>query len=255
MEGKSVKFTILGSGSAVPFEGRASSSYFVETEHTNILLDCGFQCVDRLYSIGKSLDSVDYIFLSHKHPDHFIGLIHLFFALRSPYYERKSPICIFGFKDIEKYFEQFRGILGKWIEPGVPVNFFPNENNSVSSWTNISDLLSFRTFSTMHTDESVGVSLVVNERKIVYTSDTEFFEGLADEFSYADLAVVDCASGEGSGLRGHMDFRQGIFLAEQAGVKKLLFSHFYPDSINFDLSRFDTDIEFYKARDCMSIFL
>ncbi len=254
MNGESVKFTVLGSGSAVPFEGRASSSYLIETGRTNILLDCGFQCVDRLYDIGKSLDSIDYMFLSHKHPDHFIGIIHLFFALRSPYYDKKTPLYIFGFKGVESYIEQFRGVLGKWIDPGAPVNFLSNED-ATPSWQNVDDLFEYKTFPTMHTDESVGVSVVVNNRKIVYTSDTEFFEGLVEEFSDADLVVVDCASGKDFEVKGHMDFTQGLFSAEQAGVKTLLFTHFYPDSINFDLSMFDTHVKFYKARDCMSIFL
>lgn len=248
MKGKSIKFTVLGSGSAVPFENRASSSYLLQTGEGKILLDCGFECVSRLKDVSVELDELDGIFISHKHPDHFMGIIHMLFALKSPFYNRQRPLDIFGFPGIKQYFESFRKILGKWIEPGFDVRFFDTTELNVADCN-----LGF--FQTMHSDESMGICIIVDDKKIVYTSDTEYSDSCVDYLQDAELAVVDCAASAELPVDGHMDYKEGLRLAEKAGVKRLLFSHFYPNSVNFDLSSLETDIEFYKARDFMSLYL
>lgn len=65
-----LRFTILGSGSS-------GNCAFLETEHTALLVDAGFsarQIELRLASIGRSLNDVRAIFLTHEHGDHVCGL-------------------------------------------------------------------------------------------------------------------------------------------------------------------------------------
>ncbi|WP_303700999.1 MBL fold metallo-hydrolase [Flexistipes sinusarabici] len=248
MKGKSIKFTILGSGSAVPFENRASASYLLETYGGKFLLDCGFECVGRLSAAGFDPDELNGIFISHKHPDHFMGLIHLLFALKSPFYNREIPLYIAGFKGIEEYFNSFKKILGKWVEPGFDVRFSDKDELDIAD-------CNFQLFPTIHSEESTGVCIIVDDKKIVYTSDTEYSDSYIDYLRNAELAVVDCAASTELPVEGHMNYREGLDMAGKAGVKRLVFSHFYPNSADFDLNRLDTDVEFYKARDLMSLYL
>jgi len=248
MKGKSIKFTILGSGSAVPFENRASASYLLETDSGKFLLDCGFECVGRLSAAGIDPGELSGIFISHKHPDHFMGLIHLLFALKSPFYNREKPLYITGFKGIEEYFNSFKKILGKWLDPGFQVSF------SDKGEVDIADC-NFHLFPTIHSEESTGVYIIVGDKKIVYTSDTEYSDSYIDYLRNAELAVVDCAASTALPVDGHMNFKEGLDLAEKAGVRRLVFSHFYPNSADFDLNRLDTTVEFYKAKDFMSLYL
>lgn len=71
MEGNlSIKLTILGSGS----DGNCS---YIETPQTRFLVDAGFsgrQIAQRLASIGRSIDDIDAVFLTHEHTDHVCGL-------------------------------------------------------------------------------------------------------------------------------------------------------------------------------------
>lgn len=248
MEGKSVKFTILGSGSAVPFENRASASYLLETADGKFLLDCGFECVSRLSAAGIDPSELSGIFISHRHPDHFMGLIHLLFALKSPFYNRQKHLDIVGFKGIEEYFNGFKKILGKWLEPGFAIRFFDKEEIDIAD-------CNFQLFSTIHSEKSVGVVIIVDDKRIVYTSDTEYSDSYIEYLRGAELAVVDCAASTDFPVEGHMNYKEGLNVAEKAGVKRLVFSHFYPNSADFDLSRLSTNVEFYKARDMMSLYL
>src|ERR1051325_10924608 len=65
-----VQFTVLGSGSS-------GNCAYLETDKTRILVDAGFsgkQIVSRLASIGRAVEQVDAILLTHEHTDHTAGL-------------------------------------------------------------------------------------------------------------------------------------------------------------------------------------
>lgn len=65
-----IQVTVLGSGSA-------GNCTFIETEHTAVLVDAGLsgrQIAQRLATIGRQLDDVDAILVTHEHSDHVRGL-------------------------------------------------------------------------------------------------------------------------------------------------------------------------------------
>jgi phosphoribosyl 1,2-cyclic phosphodiesterase len=69
----SVKFTILGSGSA-------GNCAYLETENTRVLIDAGFsprQIRLRLAAIGRTPENLSAILLTHEHSDHISGLLGL----------------------------------------------------------------------------------------------------------------------------------------------------------------------------------
>ena len=69
----SVKFTILGSGSA-------GNCAYVETPEARILVDAGFsplQIRKRLATIGRTPENLSAILITHEHSDHIAGLLGL----------------------------------------------------------------------------------------------------------------------------------------------------------------------------------
>lgn len=80
--GVSVSFTILGSGSA-------GNCAYLETRHTRLLLDAGFsgrQIRARLESIGRKVEDLDGILVTHEHSDHITGIKGLSRSLEIPIY-------------------------------------------------------------------------------------------------------------------------------------------------------------------------
>ncbi len=78
----SVKFTILGSGSA-------GNSAYVETDEARVLVDAGFsprQIRKRLASLGRTPEKLTAILLTHEHSDHIAGLLGLAGQLQIPVY-------------------------------------------------------------------------------------------------------------------------------------------------------------------------
>ena len=62
-----IKFSILGSGSK-------GNAIFINIDGRNILIDCGFtkkEMNSRLSTLGRSMDDIDFIFITHNHKDHY----------------------------------------------------------------------------------------------------------------------------------------------------------------------------------------
>jgi phosphoribosyl 1,2-cyclic phosphodiesterase len=65
-----IQFTVLGSGSG-------GNCAFLETPRTKLLIDAGFsgrQIAARLAGIGRAMEEIDAIILTHEHTDHTAGL-------------------------------------------------------------------------------------------------------------------------------------------------------------------------------------
>jgi phosphoribosyl 1,2-cyclic phosphodiesterase len=93
----SVKFTILGSGSA-------GNCAYLETSEARILVDAGFstrQIRKRLESIGRVPENLSAILLTHEHSDHISGLLGLADKCHIPVYCNRGTQdgTIWAFKD------------------------------------------------------------------------------------------------------------------------------------------------------------
>lgn len=78
----SVKFTILGSGSA-------GNCAYLETDNSRVLVDAGFsprQIRQRLAAIGRTPENLSAILITHEHSDHISGLFGLAWKLKIPIY-------------------------------------------------------------------------------------------------------------------------------------------------------------------------
>lgn len=114
---------MLGSGGSVPLPERGLSSLFVHFGNIAMLIDCGEGTQVSAKKIGINLGSLDYVFLTHLHYDHVLGLPGLLASLDNP--DRKNPVVIFGpvgvkravenmlyagrFKNLKMQFHEFRG--------------------------------------------------------------------------------------------------------------------------------------------------
>jgi len=240
--------TILGSGSAIQFEKRASASFLLETGGKKIVLDAGFYLLDRLERAGVMADEIDAVYISHKHPDHFIGLIHLLFALKNQYYKPKEELLIFGFKGLKEWFGKFQQIMGRWVTPDTRLIFCDDTEGE-------NDYFQWEIFKTEHSPESTGIIIKAENRKILYTGDTEYFEKLPIYAKGCDLMIAECGSGNDCINRGHMNMNDLKMIAESSTVKLILATHIYPETDQAVKSLFHNDTEIRLTDDLHKISL
>ncbi len=70
----SFSIKILGSNSAIPAYGRNHSSQLLSVHNHRYLIDCGEGTQLRLLKYRLKISKIDYIFISHLHGDHYLGL-------------------------------------------------------------------------------------------------------------------------------------------------------------------------------------
>lgn len=90
----SFSVTILGSGGAMPSNGRFPSSQLIRIGSESMLVDCGESAQMQLIQAGVNLHKISAIFISHLHGDHYLGLMGLLFTMHLT--RRTGKLMLFG---------------------------------------------------------------------------------------------------------------------------------------------------------------
>lgn len=244
---------ILGSGTCIPNKRRGSSGYYLEINDKKILLDCGNGTTWKLEHIGVSFTDIDYIFITHFHPDHTSDLIPFLFANKYSYDRRRDKdLYIWGGKGINDFIESLNLIYNDWLKPE---KLFVNE--ITDSKIQFNDFC-VEVLNSLHTDNSLIYKITSAEYTLVYTGDTDYFKGLEEISRHADLLLIECSSVDNKKIKGHLTPSEIIKLARISNPKKIVLTHFYPDCDDFDIVKqiqSEVDSEVIKAEDLKVIYL
>ena len=185
---------ILGSGTSVPLAERASPSIAISLEGHLILMDIGPGTVRQLAVAGLKYQDIDYIVISHFHPDHTADLIHFFFATRyPPVLEERKPFTIVAPKGFDQFLELLKKPYGRWLD--LPERLMSTEELK----TGENDSREFDGFTihsapVNHTPQSLGFRIEDNSGKsITYSGDTGYCEGIVELARDADLLILECS--------------------------------------------------------------
>jgi ribonuclease Z len=86
--------TILGSNSATPAFNRNPTSQLLRIGQEQLLIDCGEGTQMRLLALKQRASRIRYIFISHLHGDHYLGLVGLLSSLHLN--GREEDMHLFG---------------------------------------------------------------------------------------------------------------------------------------------------------------
>src|SRR5215472_5951364 len=90
-----MQVTFLGSGDAFGSGGRFNTCFLVEAQQGTFLVDCGASSLVAIRKSGFNPNTIETVFISHLHGDHFGGLP--FLILDAQFYSRRTtPLTIVG---------------------------------------------------------------------------------------------------------------------------------------------------------------
>lgn len=230
-----MEIIILGSGTTVPHPQRASPSIAIFIEDQFLLMDIGPGTVRQLASAGLKHQDIDYICISHFHPDHTADLIHFIFATRHPpILKKRKPFTIIGPKGFNQFLALLRRPYGNWLD--LPAGLMKIEELK----TGEKDKKEFDNFSIIsaplnHSPDSIGIRIEDNSgRVLVYSGDTAYCEEIVDLATGADLLILESSFPDGQEIAGHLTPSQAGDIATRSEVKRLLLTHFYPECLRSD---------------------
>lgn len=216
-----MQLTVLGCYGPYPPAGGACSGYLVRENGFNLLIDCGNGVMSRLQN-HLEFWQLDAVILSHLHADHYSDTMIMRYGLEIAFSKglRSKPLPLYA--------------------PPEPVSEFerlPYKNAyAVSSLAEGGEWrlgpFTIKTMAGIHAVPSLAFCIQSPSGTLVYSGDTEYYEGLAEFASGADILLCEANYQEAdirNGLPNHLSSAQAAQIATAAGVKKLLLTHHHPE--------------------------
>jgi len=222
------RFTVLGSGTLLPDDGRRSPAHLLEGPGLRALLDCGSGTLHGLERHGVDWRGLTHLVFSHYHADHIGDLAPLLFALKHGIRpERREPLTILGPAGLRDVLDGLGTAFGDWVEdPGFPLRV--RELGREGSWEAGEGEIRLRLHPTPHTETSVAQRWEIGGRVVGYTGDTGPEPGLGSFFAGADLLVAECSVPDDSAMETHLTPSDVAELARAAQPGLLVLTHAYP---------------------------
>jgi ribonuclease BN (tRNA processing enzyme) len=235
--GSPLELIVLGSGTGVPSLRRASPSLLVTVAGgPRILLDLGPGALRQLLAAGLTADLIDYILLSHLHPDHCTDVAAFLFATKyAGFPPRSTPCLVVGRRGLAEFYRHMLATWGRWVEPERgQVALLEVEPGEVPLPAGTPFRASCAAAN--HTPQSLAWRIEAGGRSLVYTGDTDYSEAVVGLARGADLLVAECSFPEGRKVEGHLTPRLAARMAREADARRLLLTHFYPPADEVDVA-------------------
>jgi ribonuclease BN (tRNA processing enzyme) len=234
------KITTLGSGTFFVDKNVSASAFLVEVDSKKILIDCGPGTLIKLSEAGYEPSDIDYVFITHLHPDHVSDLFPLFMNYMLD--------DAFGDEPIDKY-PVFYGpdILEKYMRDYSHLTQLHAYDHSEKLEIRKYDLefelgdLKVKTYDVVHKPfgvdtEGYALRFEYGDKVLAFSGDSADCPGVRDVCKDADLFICDCSfpkSRERDDI--HMNTAEIGEISEAGGVKEVMLDHFYPHFSDTDL--------------------
>lgn len=219
--------------------GSASSSKFLQTSYelaegkTRLNIDFGNGAFYRRCQyegdVIKVLDSIKHLFITHGHADHIVDLARHMVAWRyTPGYEPIRPTHLYGTAET---FEHVKHLLdGMGINEVFQEAYKLHEFDIGDSFA-IDDFV-IETYPAQHIPGSCAVKVTTKEqRKIMFTGDTSWFEALPEQCIDNDLLIAEASFIDVEHIM-HLNLNEISSLAKLSNPKAMLLVHLYPELEN-----------------------
>jgi ribonuclease BN (tRNA processing enzyme) len=231
-----MEIIILGSGTTVPLAESASPSIALFIGKVFFLMDLGPGTVRQLAMAGLTHEDIDYIAVSHLHPDHTADLIHLIFATRHPpVLKKRKPFTVIGPKGFSRFLEGLKRPYGTWLDLPDGLMEIEEMQTDKNDRKQLKDF-TLRSAPLRHTAQSIGFRIEDSSgSSVVYSGDTGYCEEIVDLARDADLLILESSFPDGQGVEGHLTPSQAGEIATRSGAKRLVLTHFYPECLKSDI--------------------
>lgn len=186
-----VDVQFLGCGDAFGTGGRFNTCFHVKGTKSSFLIDCGASSLVAMKKFNVDPNSIDTIFLTHLHGDHFAGVI--FFLMDARYLaQRTRPLTIAGPKGVKQRIKETMNVLypGCWDKPdSFDIHFFELAKGKRQTLQNIG----VHPFNAKHLLDGNDFILRfdVDGKVITYSGDTGWTNELIPAAKDADLFICE----------------------------------------------------------------
>lgn len=248
-----MEIIILGSGTLVPSIRRTAPGLAAIIDNEPLLFDSGSGTIYKLPIAGIDYRNINHIFYSHfSHPDHINDLSHFLFAYKYDFPARQIDLNIIGPEGIDAFYKKIIGLYPIFDDMPFTVNI-----NEVKDERLVHNNFTIITKSVSHLKaSSIGYRIESHDKIVVYTGDTDYCKAVIELAENADVLISECSNPDILKKDGHLTPMLAGNIASEAGVKRLVLTHFYPVCDDYDVEEEASNVfsgEIIIAEDFMKI--
>jgi len=238
-----LRISVLGSSCSVPRPGRACSGYLVESDAVRIVVDLGIGAFSRLRETGADLE-LGGLIVSHMHPDHFLDVVTLRYALRYGRRSRAERVPL-------------------WLPPGgeailrrIAEAFIPEQDDFLDAVYDVRTYdpagslefgdLHVRFAPTTHYIPCYGMRVECAGTTLAYSADTAYDPRVVALAADADLFLCEATLPRGASAAehaGHASAADAGRMAREANAHALVLTHWTENSVPAEM-RIDAASEY-----------
>lgn len=217
-----MKITFLGSGggrfSAISQRRMTGGFRLDNLGGKNYHIDPGPGALIRTYQFGFDPRNLSGVIVSHSHTDHYNDAEILIEAMTKGMTKRQGTIV--GGESVLEGYERWGPCISDYHKSkSDKIVLKPGEWNRL-------DNVSIKGTETSHGDPTgVGFQIDCNGFKISYTSDTGYFDGLAQDHEGADILIASVLRPGNRSINGHMCSRNFVDLINEVKPKVAVMTH------------------------------
>ena len=225
--------TILGSASATPFNGRFPSAQVLQCGNQFFLIDCGEGTLFRMLNFGVKPHKISHIFISHIHPDHYLGIFNLLFNWAMN--KRTQPLYIAAPPELKTIID-LQLSLSQIVLP-FELQFIGTDNQSINLICETENLTA-HSLPLRHSIACTGFLFTQKQTNLryAYLTDTTPMPELKPILEQTDLLYHEATYlhnlKEKAEQYFHSTAQQAAEMAAHYNVKKMILGHFsarYPN--------------------------
>ncbi|MBM4263344.1 MAG: ribonuclease Z [Deltaproteobacteria bacterium] len=228
-----MKLTILGSGTNL-HPTRAAAGYLLQTDNL-MLLDFGPRTLSNLLKTDVNHHHITHILFSHFHADHFSDFITFFFdaVIYAKHQGGVRPdLTIIGPRETKKLMRAIMTSFPSFSPPPFGVTF---KEVGDRRFTIGDTTVTPRTMTHVPDLHAVGYRIDYRGQAVAYSGDTQYCDNVVRLCADADVGVLDCSWPANKPGPAHLHARDCGRVASEAGLGRLVLSHFYPIAERYDV--------------------
>ena len=218
-----MRLTILGSSASYAGPGQACAGYLVEGGGARVLFDCGNGVLAKLEGVADP-HSIDAIFITHGHPDHFVDLYAFQALLR---YAPGGPAPALPLYAPNTLFERMTALLSDRGASELAEAFVYTQLCADCPVTVKELTITARAVE--HTNPTFALVAEADGVRLCYTADTAATDEVLEAARGADLLLAEATLPEEyEGRAPHLTSSQAGRLAREADASALVLTHVWP---------------------------
>jgi ribonuclease Z len=235
-----VKVTFMGTGAAFSTRRRTNVALLVQEGATRILIECGPTVLYQLDLAGANVGQVRYLFVSHRHGDHILGLP--MFLLTRLLRVRSRGLTVLGSGDVLQAGKDLTRLVYPELTEHLDSLCWVEVPAGEPASLELEPSIQLSTLPVSHSSHvsalAVRLDFQSSGRSLVYTGDTAYTEELTDLAAGCDLLVHEANFSEAlepglkaDGRGGHSSACQAGHAASRAACRTLALVHLSPDYV------------------------